>query len=212
VVPDYDEKEGYEVAGFTWFQGTNDKGGASYFKGPGGHAKYTGYLAHMIRDIRRDLNAPDMRVSVGAMGFKWAPTLYEAQLAIAEHPDFKGQAAAVPIHPFVDPLITSTTRKHTQMKSARGKWKRDSGHDERMKEAKTLTGDARRQALNKLNAEQAAWVEKYLREHMTPEEYHAQQNYISAFGYHFSGSAKFFVRAGDAFARALCEKKDRQPS
>jgi molecular chaperone GrpE (heat shock protein) len=143
------------------------------------------------------------------MGFSWAPTLYEAQLAIAEHPDFKGEAVAVPIHPFVDPLIESTTKKHNQMKGARSKWRKDSGYDERMKQVNELTGDARREALEQLRKEMADWEEKYLREHMTPEEYHAQMNHISAFGYHFSGSAKFFARAGDAFARALQEKNDR---
>ena len=80
--------------------------------------------------------------------------------------------------------------------------------DERTKEAKELTGDARRQALGKLRTEQADWQDKYLRENMTPEEYHAFKNYISAFGYHFSGSAKFFARAGDAFARAVYNKED----
>ena len=121
VVPDYDEKAGYEIAGFCWFQGTNDKTGPSYFKGPGGHAKYTEYLAHMIRDIRRDLNAPDMRVCVGAKGFGWAPTLYEAQLAIAEHPDFKGQAYTFPAHTFMDPLIESTTQETERNEGRTGK-------------------------------------------------------------------------------------------
>jgi len=209
IVPDYDEKAGYEIAGFTWFQGSNDKGGPSYFDGPGGHAKYTEYLAEMIHDIRRDLNAPNMRVSVGAMGFKWAPTLYQAQLAIAEHPDFKGQAVAVPIHPFVDPLIEITTHKWNQMKGARSKWKKESGYDQRTKEAKKLTGDARKEALDKLKTEQADWQDKHLRENMTAEEYHAYNNYISAFGYHFSGSAKFFARAGDAFAQALQDNQDQ---
>ena len=95
------------------------------------------------------------------------------------------------------------------MKGARAKWKKESGFDERMNEAKKLTGGARKDALDKLNAEMSAWEDKHLQEKMTPEEYHAHKNYISAFGYHFSGSAKFFVRVGDAMAKAFYTKKDQ---
>ena len=71
VVPDYDPKQGYELAGFVWFQGFND-----YVDGwtypdrikPGGYDLYAELLGHLIRDVRKDLSAPKMPFVIGVMG------------------------------------------------------------------------------------------------------------------------------------------------
>ncbi len=71
VVPDYDPKQGYELAGFVWFQGFNDLvDGWTYHNQmkPGGYDQYEELLAHFIRDVRKDLSAPKMPFVIGVMG------------------------------------------------------------------------------------------------------------------------------------------------
>jgi len=63
VVPEYDPKQGYELAGFVWFQGFNDLVSTwTYDKcnQPGGYDMYSQLLADLIRDVRKDLNAPKL--------------------------------------------------------------------------------------------------------------------------------------------------------
>ena len=63
VVPDYDAAQGCELAGFAWFQGWNDLVDGSTYPNrekPGGYDAYRVAIAHFIRDVRRDLNAPKL--------------------------------------------------------------------------------------------------------------------------------------------------------
>jgi len=55
--PDYDGL-GYEINGFLWFQGWNDAGNKAYGE----------QLVHFIKDWRKELNAPDMKVVCGLLG------------------------------------------------------------------------------------------------------------------------------------------------
>ena len=60
VVPDYDPKQGYELAGFVWFQGFNDLVDDWTYHDqmkPGGYDQYSELLGHLIRDVRKDLSA-----------------------------------------------------------------------------------------------------------------------------------------------------------
>ena len=59
--PDY-AGQGYELAGFVWFQGWNDMINAD------ATAEYTANLAHFIRDVRKDLKAPKLPFVIGQMG------------------------------------------------------------------------------------------------------------------------------------------------
>ena len=71
VVPGYDPRQGYELAGFVWFQGFNDLvDGWSYpnQNQPGGYDEYSQLLANFIRDVRKDLSAPKMPFVIGVMG------------------------------------------------------------------------------------------------------------------------------------------------
>ena len=71
VVPDYDPKQGYELAGFVWFQGFNDMIDDWTYHNrmkPGGYDQYAELLAHLIRDVRKDLSAPKMPFVIGVMG------------------------------------------------------------------------------------------------------------------------------------------------
>ena len=72
VCPDYNAAQGYEVAGFVWLQGESDFGERETYPNPGqpgGFDEYTHLLACLIRDIRKDLGAPQMRAVIGVLGF-----------------------------------------------------------------------------------------------------------------------------------------------
>ena len=66
VAPEYDPQQGYELAGFVWFQGFNDMIDSWTY-----HDRYDEYgrlLSLFIRDMRKDLSAPKMPFVIGVMG------------------------------------------------------------------------------------------------------------------------------------------------
>jgi len=99
--PDYDGK-GYELAGFVWYQGWND-GVNPKTAVP----EYEANLANLIRDVRKDLNTPNLPVVIGELTGPWvkAPgewdTLRKAQAAVAQKPEFQGNTIFVETHDFV---------------------------------------------------------------------------------------------------------------
>ena len=111
VCPAYDEKEGYEIAGFAWFQGWNDMcDGQTYPDNnkPGAYAEYSRLMAHFIRDVRKDLAAPNMPFVIGVIGVDGdrakggIANLRPAMAAPATMPEFKGNVAAVETAPYWD--------------------------------------------------------------------------------------------------------------
>ncbi len=60
IVPDY-KGQGYEIAGFCWFQGHKDGGSTK--------EEYEKLLVNLINDVRKDFNAPNMPAVVAAVGF-----------------------------------------------------------------------------------------------------------------------------------------------
>lgn len=93
--PDYQD-QGYEVAGFVWWQGHKDQNAA--------HAsKYEENLVRLIKSLRHDFAAPNARFVLatgcgnpGRDGFGLA--IAEAQLAVGDpqkHPEFAGNVTAV---------------------------------------------------------------------------------------------------------------------
>jgi hypothetical protein len=99
LFPDYDEAKGYEIAGFVWFSGWND----------GGAANYDECLANLIKDVRKELNVPNMPVMIGEMGVS-GPTpagqpetgVRKAQMAVAARPEFKGTVKYVKTGEYFD--------------------------------------------------------------------------------------------------------------
>ncbi|MFO0957684.1 MAG: sialate O-acetylesterase [Isosphaeraceae bacterium] len=76
VVPGYDPDRGYELAGFVWFQGFNDMIDGGAYPGrmkPGGSDQYSELLGHLIRDVRKDLEAPALPFVIGVMGIGGEP-------------------------------------------------------------------------------------------------------------------------------------------
>jgi len=100
----YDPKHGYEIAGFGWFQGFNDQ-----FYYPGSYDYYSGVLAHFIRDVRKDLEAPNMPFVIGVIGIGGNKVtnpkmlnLRKCMAAPASMAEFKGNVAAVETAAFWD--------------------------------------------------------------------------------------------------------------
>ncbi len=125
VCPAYDEKEGYELAGFVWFQGWNDMcDGGTYpdRNKPGGYDLYGKLLAHFIRDVRKDLSAPGMPFVIGVMGVGGPGKMVEFRKAMeapALMDEFKDTVAAVRTEEFWDFDIEAALPKQHQVNRMR---------------------------------------------------------------------------------------------
>ncbi|QTN31054.1 sialate O-acetylesterase [Akkermansiaceae bacterium] len=104
--PDYDGK-GYEIVGFGWHQGWNDR------IDQGAVDAYEANLTNFVKDIRKDLGIADLPFVIANTGMGgWdipvrykakVEKLMEAQLALADpekHPEFKGTVAGVETRDF----------------------------------------------------------------------------------------------------------------
>ena len=117
VCPEYDEKAGYEVAGFVWLQGFNDLVDGTTYPGPDQPGKYDVYsdlLAKFIRDVRKDLSAPKMPFVIGVLGVDGESknvNFRKAMAAPADMPEFKGNVLAVKTAPFWDDTIAAAQPK-----------------------------------------------------------------------------------------------------
>jgi len=109
--PAYNKSAGYEIAGIAWFQGWNDMVNGGVYPNrykPGGYDDYSKAMAHFIRDVRKDFEAPKMPFAIGVMGVGGPTKDYEsprykgvhqyfrdAMAAPASMPEFKGNVKAV---------------------------------------------------------------------------------------------------------------------
>lgn len=201
VYPAYDAAQGYEVAGFVWFQGENDFGDQATYPNPGvpgGYDEYTRLLACLIRDVRRELKAPQMNAVIGVLGFNgelkteryrqiepqhvpWLREFRKAMAAVAEIPEFKGRVAAVHTEKFWEP----------KLEELQGRWKR----------VKAKNGELKAQGLSK-EAQKAA-IDEFLKTVYSPEEWKLMETGVSHACYHYLGSAKIMARIGKSFADAM---------
>lgn len=99
--PNY-KGQGYEIAGFVWFQGYNDKFSDH------STSTYQENMAHFIRDVRKDLKSPKLPFVIGAMGHNGTAQkgttkiLADAQIATALMSEFKGNVITVKTADFWD--------------------------------------------------------------------------------------------------------------
>jgi hypothetical protein len=204
VVPDYDPAQGYELAGFAWFQGWNDMVDAGTYPQrdkPGGYDAYSTAMAHFIRDVRRDLNAPKLPFVIGVMGVGGPTAEYgpdeqrykathqnfrDAMAAPAKLPEFKGNVATVLAERYWD----------RELKVARAK------------EAK-LKEQAKQQAKeSKLKpAEEKAALDKLRATGLTDREQKILEIGVSNLEFHYVGSAKILGGVGKGLAEAMAELK-----
>jgi alpha-galactosidase len=198
VVPDHDDKQGYELAGFVWFQGFNDyvDGGVYPEQGkPNGYDLYADLLAHFIRDVRKDLAAPNMPFVVGVMGIDGqrgdtnAPMMHfrAAQRRPATLAEFQGNVFTVETAPFWDDELEKLCER---MDSC---WPKV---DAKVAQQKTTNPDA------------DSWEnkQKLMAENFTAAEWKRLAG-ASNGGYHYLGAAKILAPIGKAFAEALLAKR-----
>lgn len=189
VVPDYDEKQGYELSGFVWFQGFNDYVDGGVYpeqNNPGGYEMYADLLTHFIRDVRKDLSAPQMPFVIGVMGIdglrgdRNAPMMHfrEAQRKPATLDEFKGNVIAVETAPFWDDDLEKLQER------MEGYWP---AVDAKVAEERDDSWE------NKM---------KHMARNYTPAEWERLMKGVSDGGYHYLGAAKIMVPIGKAFAEA----------
>ena len=193
VVPDYDPEQGYELAGFVWFQGFNDLVSDWTYDErikPGGYDLYAELLGHLIRDVRKDLSAPKMPVVIGVMGIggekegKKAPQRHfrRAQVQPTTLAEFKGNVVAVETSPFWDDDLDAL---HERLEKLNGKLER--GFEKTPKVTEAAKEEARKKAAE---------------EEFNPDELKKLKG-VSNGGYHYLGAAKILAPIGKAFAEAV---------
>jgi hypothetical protein len=199
VVPEYDPQQGYELAGFVWFQGFNDLvSDWTYDKGnqPGGYDMYGQLLAQFIRDVRKDLSAPKMPFVIGVMGIggvkedkRPGRQMYfrQAQVAPASLPEFKGNAVAVQTAPYWD----------DELEALQGRM-----------DACWPKVDARVEAEKNTSWENKM---KVMAENFKPDEWKRLRAGASNGGYHYLGAAKIMAPIGKAFAEGMVSFQKAQP-
>ena len=92
-----------ELAGFVWHQGFNDIIRSDYRETK--YADYTRWTATLIKDLRKDLNAPGLPAVIGELstgGVDGRGDFQQAQANIAKQPGLKGSAAFVPTAEYED--------------------------------------------------------------------------------------------------------------
>ena len=102
VVPGY-KGQGYEIAGFVWFQGHKDSFTEALI------AEYEKHLANLIDDIRKEFKKPKLPAVVATVGFgghrmqEKFLKIHQAQMAVGDaqkHPAYAGNVASVDTRDF----------------------------------------------------------------------------------------------------------------
>ena len=210
VVTDYAPEAGYEIAGFAWFQGWNDMVDGNTYpqrKEPGGYELYSELLAHFIRDVRKDLDAPGMPFVIGVMGvagLKEKPDYFrQAMAAPASLPAFKGRVVAVETAPFWDqPLADLAMEMGVVGKSAYYLKKKEPHHVRKDPIAAAIL-DKYMDKDGAMSPKQIrAFVKEYRAKRISPEKEAMWKRGASNAGYHYLGCAKTLALIGRAFAEA----------
>jgi hypothetical protein len=197
VYPGYDPAEGFELAGFVWFQGCNDFGDVSTYPEagrPGGYDEYSRLMACFIRDVRKDFNAPNMPFVIGVLGIggdirnktedKETPMILsfrDAMAAPADLPEFRGNVVAVRTEEFWDP----------QLGELQARWSR----------VKEKDGELKGRGLD--SAERKILMDEFLKTVYSPEEWEMMESGVSNASYHYLGSVKIMSRIGKGFADGI---------
>jgi alpha-galactosidase len=202
VVPDYDAAQGCELAGFVWFQGWNDMVDSGTYANrdkAGGYDAYSTAMAHFIRDVRKDLDAPKLPFVIGVLGVGGPTAEYgpnqqrykathqnfrDAMAAPALLPEFQGNVAAVRTEKYWDRELTAAKAKDDEIKQR----------------AKKLATDGKLKP-----AEQKAALDKLRTEGLSERERQVLEKGISNAEFHYLGSAKILGGLGKALAEANLE-------
>ena len=200
IYPAYDITSGYELSGFIWFQGWNDMVDQSTYPDrgkPGGYDEYTNTLNHFIRDVRRDLQVPNLPFIIGVMGVGGPVDKYgtdqkryadihrdfrQSMSAPALVPEFRGNVKAVLTEKYWDSQLAELSLRMNKIKE----------NLKRLRKEKKITPE-----------EQEEFLENYKANEFTLEEIHMLETGVSNAAYHYLGSAKIISQIGKAFADAI---------
>jgi len=205
VCPAYDPRQGYDLAGFVWFQGWNDMcDGHTYpnHNQPGRYDLYSDLLAQFIRDVRKNLSAPKLPFVIGVMGVNGDKAtgglalIRPAMAAPAEMPEFKGNVVAVQTAPYWDTALGAIETKFGQIRQM-GYFLRTEHKNHANKDGKMT------------KEQQQAWLKEYRAKLITPEEEALWKRGASNGGYHYLGCAKTMAQIGKAFAETLLEMEKK---
>jgi len=205
IHPSYDASSGYEIAGFVWLQGWNDMvDGHTYPDSgkPERFALYSDLLAHFIRDVRKDLGAPEVPFVIGVMGVGGARAnpgtiaFREAMAAPAMLPEFQGNVFAVPTAPFWSEELGAIDDKRQQVRQMG--YFLDSKHKDHVNADGRMTEEQKREYLRQFEAEL-----------IPPADVALWERGASNAGYHYLGCAKTFALMGKAFAEVLLKSSVR---
>jgi hypothetical protein len=203
VYPDYDPKQGFELAGFVWFQGWNDMvDGQTYPRSnkPGRFDLYSELMAHFIRDVRKDFKAPKMPFVIGVMGVDGVqdkPNYFRlAMAAPAAMPEFKGNVVAVETAPYWNQPLGDIDQKRGKIRQM-GHFLRSKHKDHANKDGK-MTQD-----------QQQAYLKDYQAKMVTSADEALWKRGASNAGYHYLGCAKTMALIGQAFAQASLQMEKK---
>lgn len=177
--PAYDAGKGYEITGFVWFQGWNDGVG-------GGNPDYAEQMAHFIRDMRKDLKAPNLPFVIGELGTDgpeaggWIATFRKQQAAIAAMPEFAGTVRLARTAPFW-PTYPNLDDEWQAFRAAAKE------NEQKPKTDPTRVDPGQYYRTN--------WVKRYKKE----------LAYTSDKRYHYKGSGACYYQMGVAMGKAMLE-------
>ena len=202
VVPGYDASQGYALAGFVWFQGWNDLVDSGTYPNrdqPGGYDAYSEVMTHFIRDVRRDLNAPELPFVIGVLGVNGPTSEYgpDQQRYKATHQHFRdAMAAPASLPEFRDNVTAVLTEKFWDQELSTARAKENAVKQQAKKQA----------AESKLKpADEKALFEKLRADALTERERQVLEKGVSNQEYHYLGSAKILGGIGKGFAEAMVE-------
>ncbi|TWU18452.1 sialate O-acetylesterase [Allorhodopirellula heiligendammensis] len=201
VYPGYKQEYGYEIAGFVWFQGFNDMVNRDVYPELPSQSEanrfenYSAWLANLIRDVRRDLDAPHMPFVIGVMGVDGMRTenindgnrqFRTAMAAPASYPEFQGNVGVVQTGEFWDEPLAAIQAKVQRVAQQRYLLDKREVSEGRM-----------------TKAEMEAAVAAFEAELISPAEAALRARGASNAGYHYLGCAKTFALMGKAFATEM---------
>jgi alpha-galactosidase len=160
-------------------------------------------MAHFIRDVRKDLNAPKMPFVIGVMGVggpieKYSNPRYKvthgnfraAMAAPTKLPEFKGNVIAVRTGLYWDKPLEALADKFGKVKKM--------GHYLRKKSKGQPNEDGKM-----TRQQQRDYLKEYRAKVVTAKDEAMWKRGASNAGYHYLGCAKTMALIGKAFAEAI---------
>jgi len=196
VYGDYNPQVGYELAGLVWFQGWNDLVDTNAYPQryqADGYDDYRRTLIHWIRDVRKDLSAPNLPIVIGVMGVGGPTQSYspqkqryreihqnfrDAMAAPAQESEFQGSVVAVLTENAWDSELASIIDRDEQLQRELNA----SNQQDQLEQKRKVTFNARELQILKVGKSNAA--------------------------FHYLGSSKILGRIGKAFAEQLPSVED----